>query len=145
MPRRPDIRPLRLAHGKTQRVGDDTLGHLSIAHQAGQDREPGRVSAGPTGGAQQMRAQVIDRARARPPGAIRLGPRMVEFIQLARVAVNDQDMAVAVDGSILDGGELVQTVPPDAEIYLVPPIGGGSTELSGKIQLRASHRGARFA
>jgi sulfur-carrier protein len=35
------------------------------------------------------------------------------------------DIAVAIDGSILEGGELVQEVRPDAEIYLVPPIGGG--------------------
>ncbi len=37
-----------------------------------------------------------------------------------------EDMAIAIDGSILEGGELVQTVEPSAEIYLVPPIGGGS-------------------
>jgi molybdopterin converting factor small subunit len=36
------------------------------------------------------------------------------------------DMAVAIDGNILDGGGLVQPVAEDAEIYLVPPIGGGS-------------------
>jgi molybdopterin converting factor small subunit len=35
------------------------------------------------------------------------------------------DMAVAIDGSILEGGGLIQRVRPDAEIYLVPPIGGG--------------------
>ncbi|MCC6236823.1 MAG: MoaD/ThiS family protein [Dehalococcoidia bacterium] len=37
-----------------------------------------------------------------------------------------EDMAIAIDGSILEGGELVQVVAADAEIYLVPPIGGGS-------------------
>jgi molybdopterin converting factor small subunit len=36
------------------------------------------------------------------------------------------DIAVAIDGSILEGGGLVQEVRPDAEIYLVPPIGGGA-------------------
>ncbi len=36
------------------------------------------------------------------------------------------DMAVAIDGSILEGGGLVQPVRADAEIYLVPPIGGGA-------------------
>ena len=36
------------------------------------------------------------------------------------------DMAVAIDGSILEGGGLSQSVRSDAEIYLVPPIGGGS-------------------
>jgi molybdopterin converting factor small subunit len=36
------------------------------------------------------------------------------------------DIAVAIDGSILDQGGLVEAVAPDAEIYLVPPIGGGA-------------------
>ena len=35
------------------------------------------------------------------------------------------DIAVAIDGSILEGGGLILAVEPDAEIYLVPPIGGG--------------------
>ena len=35
------------------------------------------------------------------------------------------DMAVAIDGTILEGSGLIQPVRPDAEIYLVPPIGGG--------------------
>lgn len=43
------------------------------------------------------------------------------------------DMAVAIDGSILEGGGLVQPVRVDAEIYLVPPIGGGATEWVGCI------------
>lgn len=36
------------------------------------------------------------------------------------------DMAVAIDGSIFEDGGLIQPVSADAEIYLVPPIGGGS-------------------
>jgi len=36
------------------------------------------------------------------------------------------DIAIAIDGTILEGGELVTEVAPDAEIYLVPPIGGGA-------------------
>ena len=47
----------------------------------------------------------------------------------ARIIEHDDlrtDMAVAIDGSILEGGGLSQPVHPDAEIYLVPPIGGGS-------------------
>ena len=35
------------------------------------------------------------------------------------------DIAVAIDGSILEGSGVVQPVSPDAEIHLVPPIGGG--------------------
>ncbi len=37
-----------------------------------------------------------------------------------------EDMAIAIDGSILEGGELLQEVAAHAEIYLVPPIGGGA-------------------
>ena len=36
------------------------------------------------------------------------------------------DIAVAIDGSILDQSGLTDPVAPDAEIYLVPPIGGGA-------------------
>jgi len=35
------------------------------------------------------------------------------------------DIAVAIDGSILEDTGLFTDVPADAEIYLVPPIGGG--------------------
>jgi molybdopterin synthase sulfur carrier subunit len=35
------------------------------------------------------------------------------------------DIAVAIDGTIHEEGGLTQRVAPDAEIYLVPPIGGG--------------------
>ena len=54
----------------------------------------------------------------------------LECPALAERVLHDDDLrsdiAVAIDGSILDGGGLVQPVGPDAEIYLVPPIGGGS-------------------
>lgn len=36
------------------------------------------------------------------------------------------DIAVAIDGSILDQSALTETIAADTEIYLVPPIGGGS-------------------
>ena len=36
------------------------------------------------------------------------------------------DIAVALDGTILDDGNLTRQLSPDADIYLVPPIGGGS-------------------
>ena len=35
------------------------------------------------------------------------------------------DIAVAIDGTILEDGNLIQPLAPDAQIYLVPPIGGG--------------------
>ncbi len=42
------------------------------------------------------------------------------------------DMAVAIDGSILEGSGLIHPVLPDAEIYLVPPIGGGSRRIGAR-------------
>lgn len=36
------------------------------------------------------------------------------------------DIAVAIDGSILEGGELLLPVTGATEIYLVPPLGGGA-------------------
>ena len=47
----------------------------------------------------------------------------------ARIVKDDDlrsDMAVAIDGSILEGHGLIEPVREDAEIYLVPPIGGGA-------------------
>ncbi|MDA0353505.1 MAG: MoaD/ThiS family protein [Chloroflexi bacterium] len=38
------------------------------------------------------------------------------------------EMAVAIDGSILDQSGLLEAVTSDTEIYLVPPIGGGSAD-----------------
>jgi sulfur-carrier protein len=35
------------------------------------------------------------------------------------------DIAVAIDGSIMEDTGLFTDIDPDAEIYLVPPIGGG--------------------
>ena len=44
--------------------------------------------------------------------------------------VEDGDLrpyiAVAIDGSILEDTGMFTDVAPDAEIYLVPPIGGGA-------------------
>jgi len=35
------------------------------------------------------------------------------------------DIAIAIDGNILEGSELVTPLSEDTEIYLVPPLGGG--------------------
>lgn len=46
----------------------------------------------------------------------------------ARIAMDGElrpEMAIAIDGSIIEDGGLLTPVEPDAEIYLVPPIGGG--------------------
>ena len=45
----------------------------------------------------------------------------------ARILTDDglrPDIAVAIDGSILDQTGLTESGAPDADIYLVPPIGG---------------------
>jgi molybdopterin converting factor small subunit len=57
--------------------------------------------------------------RALEDGWPELAARIVEDGRLRT------DIAVAIDGSILEGGGLVQPVRADAEIYLVPPIEGG--------------------
>lgn len=60
--------------------------------------------------------QVFDAVRLECP---ELAARVVEDGELRA------DMAVAIDGSIIEEGGLLTPVQPDAEIYLVPPIGGG--------------------
>lgn len=48
---------------------------------------------------------------------------------VSRIIENDllrPDIAVAIDGTILDDGNLLLTLHSDSEIYLVPPIGGGN-------------------
>ena len=47
--------------------------------------------------------------------------------RLVEDGVLREDIAIAIDGTILEGGELLQELRPDAEIYLVPPIGGGAS------------------
>lgn len=51
-------------------------------------------------------------------------PELVE--RIIRDDALRPDIAVAIDGTILDDGNLTQQLRADAEIYLVPPIGGGS-------------------
>ena len=46
----------------------------------------------------------------------------------AKIITSDglrSDLAVAIDGSILDSRGLTETVAADSDIYLVPPLGGG--------------------
>ncbi len=35
------------------------------------------------------------------------------------------DIAIAIDSTILEDGNLIQPIADNAQIYLVPPIGGG--------------------
>ena len=45
--RRPDVGLLGELGGEAQRVWNDAGGDLLVAHQPGQDRQPGRVGRGP--------------------------------------------------------------------------------------------------
>ena len=47
------------------------------------------------------------------------------FDRLVEDGDHRPDVAVAIDGSILEDTGMFTDVAPDAEIYLVPPIGGG--------------------
>lgn len=68
---------------------------------------------------------------------------------LAERIIQDGDLrpeiAVAIDGSILEGGGLVQPVGPDAEIYLVPPLGGGAPRTEVREATRPSRAAIRRA
>lgn len=55
------------------------------------------------------------------------------------------EMAIAIDGSILEGGELVREVGPDTEIYLVPPIGGGAHITDPYREFEVDSGGARLS
>lgn len=55
-----------------------------------------------------------------------VGEQCPELVE--RIIEDDElrtDIAVAIDGTILDDGNLTKALSEDAEIYLVPPIGGG--------------------
>ncbi|MCK9485272.1 MAG: MoaD/ThiS family protein [Dehalococcoidia bacterium] len=80
-----------------------------------------------------LRALTDGRERFEVPGAATLR-QVVEAVGrecpelAARIATDGElrpDMAVAIDGSIIEEGGLLTPVEADAEIYLVPPIGGG--------------------
>lgn len=49
-----------------------------------------------------------------------LGERLVQDGELRA------DIAVAIDGSIIEDGGILHEVQPDTEIYLVMPLGGGA-------------------
>ena len=69
-------------------------------------------------------------------------PELVE-----RIIVDGEirpEMAVAIDGSILEGSGLIHAVLPDAEIYLVPPIGGGSRSVGAQWRHRSLGLRARL-
>lgn len=51
------------------------------------------------------------------------------------------DIAVAIDGSILEDTGMFTDISPDAQIYLVPPIGGGASRSLGQPTDRGPSRG----
>jgi pimeloyl-ACP methyl ester carboxylesterase len=71
-------------------------------------------------------------------------PKLLERI-LDDVGELRPEMAIAIDGSILEGGELVREVDADAEIYLVPPIGGGAHVTDPFRDFDVDSGGARLA
>ena len=80
-----------------------------------------------------LRALTDGRERFEAPGATTLR-QVVDVLSrecpelAARIATDGElrpEMAIAIDGSIIEDGGLLTPVQPDAEIYLVPPIGGG--------------------
>ena len=70
-----DVRAAGGGSGEAQRVVDHAGGHLGVAHQPGQDRQPGGVGARPAVRPQRVRRQVPDRARAGPPAPSWCGGR----------------------------------------------------------------------
>tara|TARA_B100000676_G_C17325011_1_gene458585 strand:- start:217 stop:483 length:267 start_codon:yes stop_codon:yes gene_type:complete len=54
---------------------------------------------------------------------IKVSPKLAEAIITSDGLRTE--LAVALDGSILDSTGLLESVRDDADIYLVPPIGGG--------------------
>jgi hypothetical protein len=92
--RREDEGAPRARDGETQRVADPARGDLVVAREAGEDRQPGGVGARPPAGTQAVRAQVEDRARARPPAPAR-ALRREQLEQPAGAALDHQHVAVA--------------------------------------------------
>ena len=91
VPRRVRRTPRRVrGHGEPQRVPDRLpLHHLVVAHQAGEDRQPGRVGGGPARRPQRVANSGRRPRRARLSSRRRSGMRVVQLVQLPVVAVDD--------------------------------------------------------
>src|SRR5439155_24061371 len=79
---------------EAQRVVDPAARDLVVAGEARQDRQPRSVGRRPAGGAQAVRPEVPDRAGAGMPAPARAAEG-VELVERARVAVDDDRVAVA--------------------------------------------------
>ena len=74
------------------------LRDLVVAGEPGEDRQAGRIGRGPTCRPEPVRAQAPDRSRACPPAGAR-ATEVVELVEPAGVAVDDQGVTVTVGGS----------------------------------------------
>ena len=88
------VRRLRLVEGDAKRVRDHSGGDFVVAHQAGEDREPGCVGRRPAVRAECVRRQVEDRAVARLPAAALRG-RVVHLIETTCIAIDGDDVTIA--------------------------------------------------
>ena len=77
------------------RMADRAAGHLVVAHQAGQDRQTGRVGTGPrrAGAARRSSGSTARPTYAAQPSPLR--PRHKQLEQLARALLQHQHVAVA--------------------------------------------------
>src|SRR5687768_6967767 len=89
MSRGVDVRPARAAHGESQRVADFAAqDDFVVSHEAGKDRKPCGVGAGPTPGAKRVARHIEDRARpAIPARAAVARPGIESFIESPRITV----------------------------------------------------------
>ena len=129
----PDVEPLGHGCREAERVSDLTGCDLLVAYEPGQDRQAGRVGRGPPRRAQRVRPKVEDRPRARVPAAVRLRVGCVELVQLAVVAIDDEDVAIAgAAGSAFDGWVRRDRVRPRVALVRVvechrdPGLGAGN-------------------
>ena len=72
---------------------------LVVAHQAGQDRQPGRVGRRPAVGPPAVRVHVEERARAGLPLAA-VVEDVVQLVEMRFVAIDDQQVAIAAAAQV---------------------------------------------
>ena len=92
---RPDVGSAGSDCRETYGVVDCPDSDFIVTDQTGENGQPSRIGRGPPIRAQGVGAQIVDSPRAGLPGAIRLGVGAPGLVQLAMIAVHDQDMPVA--------------------------------------------------
>ena len=93
----------RVLHREAQCVADATRAErrFFITCQAGEDGQAGRIGAGPArlcGRAHAVAVEVEHGASVGIPRAVGVGERAVELVQAVVVAIDDEHVAIAVDG-----------------------------------------------